>query len=282
MTYKNLEVLEFYKELPFNSYSNVNEAIKNIKKINPVKIYPPLEDIIHNDVNYNFLEVGCGVGWFSNSLKFNYDKINVFGVDFNPVAIDFADKVQKKLNLNNKFVTQDLFEIDNYYEFDLINSVGVLHHTNNCLKGIEKIISLSPKYFFIGLYHKYGRKPFLDHFEKIKSNFANLDPEKLEEKLFDEYRKLDTRKMDDVHLRSWFKDQVIHPYETQHTLDEVLGVVEPKYSVVSTSINNFKKIDNMSLIVDNEKLLFNYALNKLQKNNYYPGFFVFLCKKNEL
>ena len=143
-----------------------------------------------------------------------------------------ADKVQKKLNLNNKFVTQDLFEIDNYYEFDLINSVGVLHHTNNCLKGIEKIISLSPKYFFIGLYHKYGRKPFLDHFEKIKSDFSNLDQEKLEEKLFKEYKKLDSRKMDDVHLRSWFKDQVIHPYETQHTLDEVFEAPQLVMNVI--------------------------------------------------
>ena len=45
MTYKNLDVLEFYKKLPFNSYSSEHEAIKNIKKINPAKIYPPLEDI---------------------------------------------------------------------------------------------------------------------------------------------------------------------------------------------------------------------------------------------
>ena len=282
MPYKNLDVLKFYKELPFNAYSDADEAIKNIKKINPTEIYPPLKDVIHNNEKYNFLEIGCGVGWFSNSLKFNYNKVNVVGVDFNSVAINFANEVQKKLDLDNKFVTQDLFEIDDYYNFDLIISVGVLHHTNNCLKGIEKIISLSPKYFFIGLYHKHGRKPFLDHFEKIKSDFSNMDPTNLEDKLFDEYKKLDSRKMNDVHLKSWFKDQVIHPHETQHTLEEVIDVVEPKYSVISTSLNNFKKIDNMNLILESEKLMFNYALEKIQEKKYYPGFFVFLCKKNEL
>lgn len=282
MTYKNLKVLEFYKDLPFNTYSSADEAIKNIKKINPTKIYPPLEDIIINNVNYNFLEIGCGVGWFSNSLKYNYKNINVVGVDFNPVAIDFALDVQNKLNLNNKFISKDLFELDDYYNYDLINSVGVLHHTNNCLKAIEKIISLSPKYFFVGLYHKYGRKPFLDHFEKIKYQYSHLNNNDLEEKLFNEYKKLDTRKMDDLHLRSWFKDQVIHPHETQHTLEEMLNIVEPKYTVVSTSLNNYKRIENISLVVENEKLLFNYGLQKLKENKYYPGFFLFLCKKNEL
>ena len=30
-TYQNLDVLEFYKELPFNIYKNTEVAIKNLK-----------------------------------------------------------------------------------------------------------------------------------------------------------------------------------------------------------------------------------------------------------
>jgi len=40
--------------------------------------------------------------------------------------------------------------------------------------GIEKIIELSPRYFLIGLYHKYGRKPFLEHFDNLKLKFKDL------------------------------------------------------------------------------------------------------------
>ena len=45
-TFKNEKVLEFYKELPFNIYDNVDEATENIKKNNPIKIYTPLKEIL--------------------------------------------------------------------------------------------------------------------------------------------------------------------------------------------------------------------------------------------
>ena len=58
-------------------------------------------------------------------------------------------------------------------------------HTNNCFKGIEKIIELSPRYFLIGLYHKYGRKPFLEHFDNLKLKFKDLKKTDLENALFE-------------------------------------------------------------------------------------------------
>ena len=67
---------------------------------------------------------------------------------------------------------------------------------------------------FIGLYHKYSREPFLNHFKKI---------EHLSEKeKFDEYKKLHKIK-DEKKLYSWFRDQVLHPHETQHTFEEMLS-----------------------------------------------------------
>ena len=98
-TYQNLNVLEFYKNLPFNIYSDIDYAVKNIKKNNPAEFYPPLKDIIKNNTEFNLLDLGCGVGWFSNALSFYYNKINVIGVDFNPVAINYANQVKNKLKL---------------------------------------------------------------------------------------------------------------------------------------------------------------------------------------
>ena len=42
-SHKNLEVLEFYKKLPFNFYSDSKIAIKNIKNFNLFEYYPFLE-----------------------------------------------------------------------------------------------------------------------------------------------------------------------------------------------------------------------------------------------
>ena len=59
--------------------------------------------------------------------------------------------------------------------------------------------------------------------------FKDLKKNDLENALFEEYKKLDKRSSDETHLRSWFKDQVLHPKETQHTLAEILPIIKTKY-----------------------------------------------------
>ena len=60
------------------------------------------------------------------------------GVDFNPRAIEFAKNIRNKLNLKTNFVIEDLFQVRSNDKLDLVSSLGVLHHTNDCHKGIEK------------------------------------------------------------------------------------------------------------------------------------------------
>ncbi len=277
--YQNLDVLEFYKKLPFNIYSNTKEAIKSLKNNDIVELYPPLSNIIKNNNNFNILDLGCGPGWFVNSTSYKFNKVNVTGVDFNPIAINFANKVKHELNLKTKFMVADLFKINFNKKFDLITSLGVLHHTNNCLKGIEKIIQLSPRYFLIGLYHKYGRKPFLDHFESLKLKFKNLKKSDLENTLFEEYKKIDQRGLEQTHLKSWFKDQVLHPKETQHTLSEIVPIIKPEYKIISTSLNKFEPIKNLDEILNEEEKWYDFGLSKLRNNIYFPGFFIVCCER---
>ena len=188
--------------------------------------------------------------------------------------------MKDKLNLKTKFIVDDLFKINFDEKFDLITSLGVLHHTNNCLKGIEKIIQLSPRYFLIGLYHKYGRKPFLDHFQSLKFKYKNLEKIDLENTLFEEYKKIDKRAdQDETHKKSWFKDQVLHPHETQHTLSEILPIIKTKYKVISTSLNKFRKIKNLDEILNEEEKWYDFGLNKLRNNVYFPGFFIVCCER---
>jgi len=108
-------------------------------------------------------------------------------------------------------------------------------------------------------------------FEKIKNES--------EETKFNEYKKLHKIK-DEKKLYSWFRDQVLHPHETQHTFEELIPIFQSAgYNIISTSINNFKKIDNFNEIVDNEKKLFNIAKERLKFKEYFPGFFVTVGEK---
>ena len=272
-------VLDFYKALPFNYYGSVEAQADLVVKLQSVEsFYPPLDKLI--PTRKNILEIGCGAGWMANSIAYHYKK-KVVGVDFNPYALERAQQVAEQLGLDNEFLCSDLFEFsresaEDKARFDLIVSLGVLHHTDKCLEAI-KIISknllASNGYFFIGLYHKFGRKPFLDYFEDLKSKNLN------ENEIFLKYKELHNLK-DDTLLKSWFRDQVMHPHETQHTIEEIIGLLEEiNCGLISTSINKFEEISNVLSLVEMEKNLSQISKDRLREKKYFPGFFVFLIQK---
>ena len=127
----------------------------------------------------------------------------------------------------------------------------------------------------VGLYHSYGRRPFLQHFEKMKlQNYS-------EEKMLERFRTLHDRlKGDELHLVSWFRDQVLHPHETQHTLKESVNTLHAcNMRLLATSINQFQPFESLTQLFEEEKSYEQLAQLYLRKNRYFPGFFVFLAQK---
>lgn len=144
--------------------------------------------------------------------------------------------------------------------------------------GIEKCIELTKPggKIFIGLYHKYGRKPFLDYFKQLR----NIDSD--EDFLFEKYRQLDKRHADDKQAKSWFLDQVLHPYESQHTLKEIVAIFEKKnVRLIKTSINQYEDIHSVDELFQMEKSLYDVGVKYLDNKEYYPGFFYVLGQKDK-
>ena len=71
-----------------------------------------------------------------------------------------------------------------------------------------------------------------------------------------------------MHLFSWFRDQVLHPHETQHTMKEVNNILEN---------NNMEVV--WSSIEGDERKEIDKAKIKLENNQYWPGFFTFLARR---
>ena len=73
---------------------------------------------------------------------------------------------------------------------------------------------------------------------------------------------------------------MLHPHETQHTLAEILPLLdECDTDLISTSINRFGPIGEVSDLLDQEKAYEDLARKWLSEDRYFPGFFVFLVKK---
>jgi SAM-dependent methyltransferase len=275
-TFANRDVLEFYKELPFNIQESVEQQVKTIKSRNSVLNYPVLAALLKPTTSV--IEIGCGAGWLSNNIAYHYGS-RIRAIDFNPVAVERAAAVARALGVPASFQVADLFLFQPEKPADIAVSIGVLHHTDDCHEAIRRVIRncVSPGgHAFIGLYHTYGRRPFLDHFQEMKATGAS------EEKMFARYRQLMPQTTDETHARSWFRDQVIHPHETQHSLAEMLPLIEATgCDLVSTSINRFERIGKVADLLEQEKTYEDMSKQWLREGRYFPGFFLFLVRKRK-
>ena len=275
MSFANEDVLKFYKELPFNIFGDIQEHQKNIKSGVSLNNHTVLTNVLTKKMKV--LEVGCGVGWLSAQIADRFQS-SVTSIDFNQVAIDTAQKAADSLGLNVKYEVADLFKFEPNEKFDICISLGVLHHTNNCIAAIQRCVENYVKPggdFYVGLYHLFGRRPFLQHFENLSAGGAS------EGDLLKEYSRLSKVKTDDTHLYSWFRDQVLHPHETQHTLKEITEVcANSGAKLVSTSINQFKDFKSESELFDQELAYEAISQQRISEGKYFPGFFTALYRKN--
>lgn len=266
----------FYEDLPFNYHESAESSAAAIAR-NPVLAYPDLDQLLRSGVVSTVLEIGCGSGWLSNSIAAHYGK-RVTAVDMTTRALERAQQVSRALGTDGltRFVDSDLFDFLPGEPADLVISIGVLHHTHDCRAGFDRVAGFTPAggHFYVGLYHLYGRRPFLQLFREILKRDG-------EAAAADEFRRLSGAHPDATHRDSWFRDQVLHPQETQHTLAEVAGWLnEAGMKPLSTSIDGFEEPLDLAAAIELET---SYEELSEQRNRregqYFPGFFTVLARR---
>ena len=279
-----IDVVNFYKNIPFNYINDINYYKNSIEESNQILEYLDLHKLLKNKKNFisptirNVIEFGCGTGWLSNSMSYYYKK-NITSVDFTKKAITLAENISNAMKLNIKFKHSDIFDYLDKNKYDLVVSLGVLHHTVDCRKAFEKVSSfIKPGGFlYVGLYHLYGRKPMLNFLQ----NHAHWHGEKAAYNLF---KRMNKDMTNEEHSYSWFRDQVLHPHETQHTLEELFNWIEEEgLTLKSTSINKYKSLDNFSKeeLIKIEKSLEVYSYQKnVRELKFNPGYFTICAQKN--
>ncbi|MBI5327365.1 MAG: class I SAM-dependent methyltransferase [Deltaproteobacteria bacterium] len=292
MNNKNIittKVNEFYNEMPFNYSESAQNFASNLQRYNPIeKNYPNAHEVLDVAERKSLADVGCGTGWFSNCVAYYY-KLNVTAIDICSHALNRAFDVSKALGVQEKviFVRSDIFSLNANKMYYFVNSLGVLHHTYDCKGALKIICSMVENggYIHIGLYHKYGREPFLCLFKELRDKIVGgLEIAEGEiSDAFKIFKELNKNMSDETLLYSWFRDQVLHPHETLHTFKELQEwLTNMNFKVMSTSINNFNPISDISNLCIEERKFYDISVEKnIRQSVYFPGFFTVLAKKEE-
>lgn len=274
-SFANPRVLEFYRALPFNMAGSAETMAEQVRSYDPRDEYPPLRHVLAP--GRRVLDIGCGAGWLSNAIALRIG-CAVTGIDFNAVAIEMARSTTRELGVSVDFRIEDLFLYRPERPFDVVVSLGVLHHTDNCHAALRYVFSRCVRpggFALIGLYHEFGRRPFLRHFLDLRTKCVG------EEQLFQEFRRLfGAQGLDETHVRSWFRDQVLHPHETRHTLGELLPILrESGMRLLATSLNDFKPVASFEAVAEREPEWEQVAAEKLASGTYFPGFFTIFIRR---
>lgn len=266
-----IEVKKFYDLLPFNFAASTTGQLESILGSNQIESsYPDLHKFLKTSSKLRTLDLGCGVGWLSCTLA-HYYGAQVTGVDFSETAITRAKELQKQGAFQVEFICGDLWSFDFLNQFDLICSVGVLHHTENARKAFAHAASFlrpsTASRIFLGLYHDRGRAPFLNHFRRLLET-AGTD------EAFLEFQKMFKQDTEMQFVKSWYLDQVCHPHETQHSAEEVQDWLnENRLTLLSTSLNGFGSDISSESLKKAESDIEIRAIERLSQKVFFPGFF---------
>jgi SAM-dependent methyltransferase len=184
------------------------------------------------------LDAGCGTGCGTEYLVHLNPEAQVIGVDLSAGALEVArERCRRSGAIGAEFHHLSLFDVDQLPgQFDLINCVGVLHHTPDPIRGIKALADkLAPGgIFHIFVYGELGRweiklmqeavallqgdqrGDYRDGVKVGREVFATLpEGNRLKQ------RELDRWSMEN-HKDECFADMYVHPQEIDYNVKTVL------------------------------------------------------------
>jgi SAM-dependent methyltransferase len=205
------EIKEFYEENPFPPCDpdKLESASDLYNKVS--SFYRKLDKSISSD--QSVLVVGCGTGLLSNLLGLKGR--DVTGVDISEESLKIARDVKSNLGIENvEYSQENLMDLDMEENYDVVVSLGVLHHTENPYTGFQIVSNHVRKegYLVYGAYNKYGRVQTV-----LRKMVFRLTGHRF--KQIDRYlRTSHTQNHQDV----VFNDQYLNPREDTRTIGETL------------------------------------------------------------
>ncbi len=288
----SIKVKKQYEENPYPRWTNLGLSIqqRNINEvINDINLNIDLKKINFPE-NPKILIAGCGTGQHAITTSSKYKNVEIFALDLSFNSLAYAKRKASELNCKNiNFIQGDLLDLKKLNKkFDIIESVGVLHHMANPLVGWKTLLDCLKKdgLMLIGLYSEKARKNIADIRKEInnlkinttKNNIINFR-KNIFENINSEWDNI--KYSPDFYSTSGVRDLLFHVQEHRFTINKIKQCINDlKLFFLGFEdtyvLERFKKIYNLPNDL--------YNLDKwedFEKSNprIFSGMYQFWCKK---
>jgi len=231
------KVQEQYEENPYPRWRCTQKILsKNFfywfnEEINPNKIE-------YNDKfnNPNVLIAGCGTGSHPISST-RYKNSNILAVDLSLTSLAYAKRKTEEFGYKNiEYMQADILQLKKLNKkFDIIESIGTLHHMKEPIVGFKVLVDLLEPHGFLrlGLYSDTARKVIVEAREYIKEhNLKNTgeDIKICRQLIFNEkgnplLKRLTTHSPDFYTISS-VRDLLFHVQEHRFTIPQISKILK--------------------------------------------------------
>ncbi len=288
----SLKVKDQYENSPYPRWTKI--ALNN-KPDNIVNFFTKLKlnfeiEKLKNCNEIQVLVAGCGTGQHAITTATKYENSFITAIDLSSKSLSYAKRKSDELGIKNiEFIQTDILNFKNFNKkFDIIESVGVLHHMDDPFEGFQILTNIlkDQGMIMIGLYSKTARQ----HITKIRSKFKNLNNEDFR---FDILRSreniIDSDNKDyelikqspDFYSLSTLKDLLFHIQEHTFDIEDIKNFID-RLNLTFCGFENRQILNRFQKKYKEKNCLYDLKLwNKFENENprIFAGMYQFWCQK---
>ena len=180
----------------------------------------------------DILIAGCGTGQRSIAMARKFGAPHMLAVDLSLASLAYARRKSEELGLTIAYAQADILELGGVgRQFDLIESLGVLHHLADPWAGWRALLSLLRPggFMLLGLYSEMARRPILVARSRIAERWRGGTPEDIRGFRQQLIRSGDPRPIlesEDFFSLSACRDLLFHVQEQYVSLPEIARFIQ--------------------------------------------------------
>ena len=282
-----------YEENPYPRWTNLGLSIEPrriIEVVGDINLNIDLKNI-HFPKKAEILIAGCGTGQHAITTASKYKDAEIFALDLSFNSLSYAKRKAQELNCKNiNFIQGDLLDLRNFNKkFDIIESVGVLHHMADPLIGWEILSDCLKKdaLMLIGLYSEKARENIADIRKRINSLKIKTTKKNIidfRKNIFESRNeKWESIKYSpDFYSTSGVRDLLFHVQEHRFTIPKIRKYMK-ELNLVFLGFEDTYVIEKFKEIYNQPKDLYNFdKWEEFEQINprIFSGMYQFWCKKN--